>query len=57
MYAQLCTDIGVPSEYTYYFALFLMEDKEGRKIIRRLQEFECPFVTIQRAEPHHVIMV
>eukprot|EP00037_Helgoeca_nana_P032984 m.416220 g.416220 ORF g.416220 m.416220 type:complete len:491 (+) comp29879_c0_seq1:35-1507(+) len=45
----VCTEIGVEAELTYYFGLFLVkEDGKRFSIIRPLQDFECPHISLQR---------
>jgi hypothetical protein len=44
-------------DLTYYFALYLVEDMTGRNVLRRLQDFECPYVSIQRADSENRIQV
>lgn len=49
--------IGLNPELTYYFALFLVEDASGRNIVRRLQDFESPHISLTRADEGNVIQV
>lgn len=45
-----CSALALPQEYTYYFALFLVDKKDtaGDLVIkRRLMDFESPFATQQ----------
>jgi len=43
--------VGLKPELTYYFGLFLMRnDTSGVLIIRKLQEFECPYISLKRLE-------
>ena len=44
----VCT-LGLKPELTYYFGLFLMKkEKKCYSIIRKLQEFECPYISLKR---------
>ncbi|KAK6618108.1 hypothetical protein RUM44_002551 [Polyplax serrata] len=46
---KVCEKLDLPDEYTYYFALFLIkqEDDSDVTIIRRLQDFESPYISQQ----------
>eukprot|EP00038_Savillea_parva_P013364 m.8091 g.8091 ORF g.8091 m.8091 type:complete len:501 (+) comp2501_c0_seq2:71-1573(+) len=45
----VCNDIGVAPELTYYFGLFLVkEDGKRFSIIRPLQDFESPHISLGR---------
>ena len=40
--------LGLKPELTYYFGLFLMKkNQSGIAIIRKLQEFECPYISLK----------
>lgn len=45
----VCAALDMPSEYTYYFGLFMLKNDEQRhsdtEIKRRLMDFESPFIT------------
>ena len=70
-YFQVATAIGIPAELTFFFGLFLMNDPEGRDIVRqfahvmlrghmngtRLHASECPFIALSRAAPHQYLQV
>lgn len=49
----VCTDLALPRDFTYYFALYLLrKDEKGDVVItRRLMDFEAPFIT-QRSLGH-----
>ena len=40
--------LNIPSDFTYYFGLFLVEDPSGKHVVRKLQEFESPFISLKR---------
>uniref|UniRef100_A0A1B6DZE8 PX domain-containing protein n=1 Tax=Clastoptera arizonana TaxID=38151 RepID=A0A1B6DZE8_9HEMI len=44
---KVCNQINLPLKYMYYFCLFLIqrEDNGDIVIVRRLQNFECPFIS------------
>mmetsp|Transcript_13424 Transcript_13424/g.34380 ORF Transcript_13424/g.34380 Transcript_13424/m.34380 type:complete len:490 (+) Transcript_13424:114-1583(+) len=45
----VCSEIGVARELTYYFGLYLVkEDAKRFSIIRPLQDFECPHISLGR---------
>lgn len=43
--------IGLPDELVYYFALFLLKETKnnGVEIVRRLQDFESPYMSLKSA--------
>jgi sorting nexin-17 len=45
---QVCGMLDIPADLTYYFGLFLLEEPNGT-VIRKLQEFESPFISLGRA--------
>lgn len=49
--------IGVREEFTYYFALYLVEDETGKITIRRMQDFESPYISLKRAAQGNVIQL
>lgn len=49
--------IGLDSELTYYFGLYLVEDVSGKVTIRALQGFESPYFSLQRAAPGHKLQL
>lgn len=45
----VCEQIGLTSELTYYFGLYLVQEApRGGVIIRCLQDFESPYISLQR---------
>lgn len=44
--------IGLPDDLVYYFALFLMKETKdkGAEIVRKLQDFESPYISLKSAE-------
>lgn len=50
--------IDLPDEYIYYFALFLIrkENDGGVTIVRRLMDFESPFITHKAAENCKIVI-
>lgn len=44
-------------DLTYYFALYLVEDATGKVTIRRLQDFESPFISLRRASAENKVGV
>lgn len=51
------TVIGLDSSLVYYFGLYLVEDATGKVIVRKLQDFESPYVSLQRAEKGHIVQL
>lgn len=49
--------IGVQPNNTYYFALYLIENQEGKVTVRRLQDFESPYISLKRADPENRIQL
>ena len=49
--------IGLQSQLTYYFGLYLVEDVTGKVVVRKLQDFESPYISLKRAEDSQKIMV
>ncbi|XP_022105765.1 sorting nexin-17-like isoform X1 [Acanthaster planci] len=48
----VASEIGLKSDFVYYFALFLVmkdEDDERGTIVRRVQDFESPFISLKSA--------
>lgn len=41
--------INIPPDLTYFFGLYLVEDPSGKEVVRRLQEFESPYISLLRA--------
>ena len=45
---KVCQQLGVPDEFVYYFALFLVQRDEttGKvSILRKLQDYESPYIS------------
>ncbi|EDQ91616.1 uncharacterized protein MONBRDRAFT_15069, partial [Monosiga brevicollis MX1] len=49
--------IELPTAMTYFFGLYLVDDIDGKVVIRKLQDFESPFISLMRAEPHQKIQL
>eukprot|EP00041_Stephanoeca_diplocostata_P007025 m.97100 g.97100 ORF g.97100 m.97100 type:complete len:500 (-) comp16686_c0_seq1:188-1687(-) len=49
--------IGMNPNLTYYFALYLVKDSTGKVTIRRLQDFESPYISLRRAAEDNRIML
>ena len=49
--------IGLDPSYVYYFGLYLVEDNTGKVIVRKLQDFESPFVSLARAEKGQIVQM
>ena len=49
--------IGVNETNTYYFALYLIEDQTGKVTVRRLQDFESPYISLKRAAAENRIQL
>lgn len=49
--------IGMDPNLTYYFALYLVEDATGKVTIRRLQDFESPYISLRRAAAENKVML
>ncbi|CAB4061409.1 SNX17 [Lepeophtheirus salmonis] len=43
----VCAQLGVPDEFVYYFALFLIQrhNNDSYSIVRKLQDFESPYIS------------
>lgn len=47
------TTVGLDPNLTYYFGLYLVDEvTSSNKTVRRLQDFESPYVSLKRAEAH-----
>eukprot|EP00116_Pleurobrachia_bachei_P004699 sb/3464961/ len=44
---QVAGALGIEEKYQPLFGLFLMQGRESPRIIRRLQDMECPFLTLK----------
>ena len=53
----VCSVLELGTDLTYYFGLYLVDDVSGRTIIRKLQDFESPYISLMRAEPHQRIQL
>lgn len=49
--------IGLNENLTYYFGLYMVEDASGKYTIRKLQDFESPYVSLGRAPEGYKIML
>eukprot|EP00054_Salpingoeca_dolichothecata_P024349 m.165711 g.165711 ORF g.165711 m.165711 type:complete len:626 (-) comp24983_c0_seq3:45-1922(-) len=55
----VCAVIGLTSDLTYFFSLYLVKDVTGKEVIRSLQDFESPFISLKRAkeqEDHYIML-
>ncbi|XP_014250419.1 sorting nexin-17 [Cimex lectularius] len=54
-----CSQINLPSVYVYYFSLFLIKKEENGElsIIRKLQDFESPYLTQKNISENLKIMI
>ncbi|XP_025088996.1 sorting nexin-17-like isoform X2 [Pomacea canaliculata] len=52
----VASQIEIPNEFVYYFGLFLVkkEDKGNNSIVRRLQDFESPYISLRTANKNGV---
>lgn len=49
---RVTSEIGLPDQFTYYFGLFLVakdKEEEAGAIVRRIQDFESPFISLKAA--------
>ena len=59
IFQKVCEKINLPEEYTYYFALFIIKQEEDGDItvIRRLQDFESPYLSQQSIKcPNKIVL-
>ncbi|XP_045116632.1 sorting nexin-17-like [Portunus trituberculatus] len=55
---KVCNQIHLPSEMVYYFALFLVKKEENDLIVvKRLQDFESPYISQRCMKGLHRIML
>ncbi|XP_066962036.1 sorting nexin-17-like isoform X1 [Macrobrachium rosenbergii] len=55
---KLCTQIHLPNELVYYFALFLVKKEENDLIVvKRLQDFESPYISQRCMKGLHRIVL
>lgn len=57
--AKACRQINLPLEYNSYFALFLIRKEENGEItiLRKLQDFESPYISHKSAHDHKRIVI
>lgn len=50
--------IDLPAEYTHYFALYLMRKEKdgGITLVRKLMDFESPYITQRKLEDCKVVI-
>lgn len=53
----VCSVLELTQDLAYYFGLYLVDDVNGKAIIRKLQDFESPYISLMRAEPHQRIQL
>eukprot|EP01147_Barroeca_monosierra_P005267 gene5267-7046_t len=53
----VCSVLDLDADLTYYFGLYLVDDLDGKVIVRKLQDFESPYISLDRAEPHQKIQL
>ena len=46
----VCSVLELTQDLAYYFGLYLVDDVNGKAIIRKLQDFESPYISLMRAE-------
>ncbi|KAK6168256.1 hypothetical protein SNE40_022120 [Patella caerulea] len=58
---NVASDIQIPDDFVYYFGLYLVKKERGgdNSIVRKLQEFESPFISLRSAnkEGEHRIVL
>jgi len=56
---DVCNEIGIEEDMTYYFGLFLVRENGKRfTIVRPLQDFECPYISLERTDnPEYKIQI
>lgn len=59
VFEVVCEKIGLDKKYLSYFAMFLIqqESKNFIKIVRRLQEFESPYLSLISTDLPHKIVI
>ncbi|XP_041361399.1 sorting nexin-17-like isoform X2 [Gigantopelta aegis] len=52
----VASQIEIPDEYVYYFGLYLVRKEEGgdNSIVRKLQDFESPYISLKAANKEGV---
>lgn len=55
---KVCSQIHLPNEMVYYFALYLVK-KDGNDlvVVKRLQDFESPYISQRYMKGHHRIVL
>lgn len=56
---KVCRQIALPDPYVYYFYLFLIKDEENGNftVVRKLQDFESPFISQRSLGGAHKIVL
>ncbi|XP_049858580.1 sorting nexin-17 isoform X2 [Schistocerca gregaria] len=56
---KVCQQINLPSEYVYYFSLFLIkrEDDGDVTVLRKLQDFESPYISQKSIQGVHRLVL
>lgn len=56
---KVCQQINLPSEYVYYFSLFLIkrEDDGDITVLRKLQDFESPYISQKSIQGIHRLVL
>ncbi|KAF6211282.1 hypothetical protein GE061_014399 [Apolygus lucorum] len=56
---KACSSINLPTAYIYYFSLFLLKKEESGEltIIRKLQDFESPYISQKNIQGNLKIMI
>ncbi|XP_067008355.2 sorting nexin-17 [Anabrus simplex] len=56
---KVCQQINLPSEYVYYFSLFLIKKEEDGDItiLRKLQDFESPYISQKSIQGVHRVVL
>lgn len=51
--------VNLPAEYVFYFALFLVkkEQEDEFSVVRRMQDFESPFISLKATKGPHKIFI
>jgi sorting nexin-17 len=48
--------IDLPEDYTYYFALFLIRADGSNTLVRKLSDFESPFISLRTASDCQIVI-
>lgn len=56
---DVCKELNIEEDLTYYFNLFMVrEDGKRFSIVRPLQDFECPYISLERTNnPEYKIQI